>query len=617
MTGSLRSQTTVILAEKSAVFNLQKWYIKFVEISNSKLAKILRNVAAAYTIKQSLASSGTKKVGNIFQIRAYENAADSIEHSTVEIQDLWEEEKLDEVPRLGPAIRGYLDELFKTGKVSHFEEVQKDVPEVVFDLLDIPGIGPKTASEIADLGVKSLKDLEAQIKSGKLVEKGFSAKIAEKIASGLQEASNRTGRMLLPYANAQAAKIIDYLKKNKDVKEAHPLGSLRRMVATIGDLDFSVSSDHPQKIIEYFCKMPGVIRVIDEGEGKASVILQSGMRADLLVGVPEAYGALLQHFTGEKNHNIHLRTLAEKKKLSLSEYGIKKNGKILPTKTEEEFYSLLGMDVPAPEIREDSGEIEAAMAYKLPKLVQLKDVKGDLHLHSNFPIKSPSHGPGADSIEGIVKKAIDLGYDYVGISDHPPGHASSSKKEMINWVQKRTKSIQDIQKGKKSIRVLNGLEIDILSDGSLSVPDEALATLDYCIAGIHSGHRGSKENITKRLLKALESPYVDIISHPTNRLLNERESSEADWEEVFKFAAKHKKLLEINSFPNRLDLRDDLVRQAIAYGVKFIINTDAHAIEQMDNMLYGVSVARRGWAQDKDIVNTWDWKKLTQWFNIK
>ena len=433
--------------------------------------------------------------------------------------------------------------------------------------------------------------------------------------------------MLLPYASAQAAKIIDYLKKNKDVKEVHPLGSLRRMVATIGDLDFSVSSNHPQKVVDHFCKMPGVVRVIDKGESGASLMLQSGIRADLLVGSPEAYGALLQHFTGSKNHNIHLRTLAVGKGLSISELGVKKavgKSQIIPTRTEQKLYELMGMQTPAPEIREDSGEIQAALAHKLPDLVEFKDIKGDLHLHSNFPIKSPSHGPGADSIKDIVRKAIELGYDYVGISDHPPGHALNSKKEIIEWVKKRTKSIQDIQKSNESIRVLNGLEIDILNDGSLSVPDEALKTLDYCIAGIHSGHRGSKDTITKRLLKALENPNVDIISHPTNRLINDRDSSDADWEVIFKFCAKHNersssanKLLEINSAPQRLDLMDDLVRQALEFGAKFVINTDAHEVSQMENMSYGVSVARRGWAEKKDIVNTWDWTEFAKWFKLK
>lgn len=571
------------------------------ELSNQTVAKILRDVAAAYTLK---------KTGNIFQIRAYEQAADSIEHQTAEVKDLWEEGRLDEIPGLGEKIKSYLDELFRTGKVKHFEAIEKGLPQVVFELLDIPGVGPKTAMELAKLGVADLKDLKTQIKRGQLVNKGFSAKIAQKLMNGIGEVENRgASRVLLPYASNQAARILDYLKKSPDVLNVHPLGSLRRMVATVGDLDFSVSSKSPQKVVEYFCKIPGVLRVVEKGPTSATVVLQSGLQLDLLVSKPSSYGALLQHFTGSKNHNIHLRTMAQQKGLTLSEN--------TPAKTEEEFYKLLHMPVPAPEIREDTGEIEAALAHKLPKLVEIKEIHGDLHLHSNYPIKNPSHGPGADSIEDLVKKAKDMGYEYVGISDHPPGFSVVSKEEVISWVQKRTKVIQSLNTNTKSIRVLNGLEVDILGDGSLSVPDEALAILDYCIAGIHSGHRGAKDEITKRLMSALQNPNVDIISHPTNRLLNERDSSEADWETIFKYCAKNDKLLEINGYPNRLDLRDDLVREALSFGVKFVINTDAHELEQMDNMKFGVSVARRGWAEAKDVVNTWDWTRFTKWFRIK
>ncbi len=568
-------------------------------MSNAKIAKIFRNVAASLTIK---------KIGNIFQIRAYENAADSVEQSTAEVHDLWQERKLDQVPSLGQAIRGYLDELFTKGKVKHFEQVQKGIPEVVFDLLEVSGIGPKTAEKIASLGVKNLEDLKKKLKSGDLVKKGFSSKIAQNIMSGLHELGQRGNRMLLPYGFAQADKILGYLKKCPDVKQVHPLGSLRRMAATVGDLDFSVSSNEPKKIIDYFLKMPGVARVLDQGDSKATVILQSGIQVDLLVGSPDSYGALLQHFTGSKNHNIHLRTYAQGKGLSLSE--------TVKAKTEKEFYGLLKMDVPPPEIREDTGEIEAALAHNLPKLVEFEDIKGDLHLHSNFPIEKPSHGPGVDSIEAIVKKAIELGYEFVGISDHSPS-LTLSREKIKATVEKRTKFIQSLNKSTKSIRILNGLEIDILGDGSLSVPDEVLATLDYVIAGIHSGHRGSKGEITKRLVAALNNPHVDIISHPTNRLLNERESSDADWEEIFKLAAKNNKILEINAYPNRLDLRDDLVRMAKKYGVKFIINTDAHEVSQMDNIRFGISVARRGWVTKEDIVNSWDWKTFAKWFRIE
>lgn len=576
-------------------------------LSNQQISKTLREIAAAYTIK---------KMGNIFQIRAYEVAADGVEHSTSEIKDLWEEGKLDEVPGLGKGLQGYLDELFKTGKVKHFEAVKKGIPAVVFDLLDVPGVGPKTAQELAKLGIKNLDELKKKIKSGEIVTLGFSGKIAQKILEGLAQLKGREGRMLLPYAFAQAVRVVDYLKKSKDVVEVHSLGSLRRMVATVGDLDFSVSSNKPEEVIDYFCQIPGTARVVEKGPSSATVMLQSGLHLDLLIGRPEAYGALLQHFTGSKAHNIKLRTLAKEKGLSLSEYGVKKGNRQQVTGTEEEFYKLLGMQTPPPELREDTGEIEAALEHKLPDLVELKDIKGDLHTHSNFPFPNPSHGPGVNSIEEIVGKAKELDYEFIGISDHPPGHGIISKENMIKAIDVRTKVIQQLKQRTNGIRVLNGLEIDILGDGSLSVPDEALATLDYCIAGIHSGHRGSKDIITKRLISALENPFVDIISHPTNRLLNERESSDADWDEIFKFAAKNNKILEINAYPNRLDLRDDLVRMAKRFGVKFVINTDAHQVEQMDNMPFGVAVARRGWAEREDIVNSWSWTDFAKWFNM-
>lgn len=576
------------------------------EFSNQRLAKILRNIAAVYTIK---------KIGNIFQIRAYENAADSIEQSSAEIYDLWQEGNLDQVPGIGESIRGYLDELFKKGSVKHFEEVKKGMPGVVFDLLDIPGVGPKTAQKIAEFGVKDPDDLKKKLKSGELVKNGLSAKLAQNIISGLHELSQRGNRMLLPYAFVQAEKILNYLKKCPQIKEVHSSGSLRRMVATVGDLDFSASSNEPKAVIDYFCKLPGSVRILDQGANKASVVLQSGIRVDLLVGQSDSYGALLQHFTGSKSHNIHLRTLAQEKGLSLSEYGVKKGNRLQVTGTEEEFYRLLGMQVPPPEIREDTGEIEAALKHNLPELVQFEDIMGDLHLHSNFPLERPSHALGVNSIEEIIKKAEELGYKYVGISDHSPSF-NLPKEKIIDTIEKRTKFIQSLKQGTKSIRVLNGLEIDILEGGSLSVPDEALATLDYCIAGIHSGHRGTKEQITKRLLAALDNPNIDIISHPTGRLLNERDSSDADWEQIFKLAAKNKKILEVNAYPDRLDLRDDLIRQALPYGVKFIINTDAHEVSQMDNMRFGVAVARRGWAEAKDVVNSWDWTDFAKWFTI-
>ncbi len=576
-------------------------------LSNAEVANMLRNVATALTLKKA----------NSFQVRAYENAADSIEHSTADIRDLWEEDKLDELPGIGKGLQEHLNELFKTGQVKHFESLMGDFPKVIYELIKIPGVGPKTAQELVELGVKNLEDLEEKLEKGTLVEAGFSAKIAEKIKLGVVEYKGLGNRILLPVAGEQAEKIVEYIKKDPNVTHADYLGSLRRRVVTVGDLDFAAATKDPEKTLHHFATMPGVKHVVSEGGYKAMVVLNNGMHVDLLVGEPESYGALLQHFTGGKNHNIHLRTLAEKKGFSLSERGVKdiKTGKVKPIRAEKELYDMLGMQTPDPELREDTGEIEAALKHQLPKLITLADIKGDMHLHSNFPME-PSHGPGANKLEEIVEKAKSLKYEFVGLSDHSPGFTKNSKDKIIQLIETRTKYIHKLRKNTKSIRVLNGLEIDILTDGSLSVPDEALKTLDYCVAGVHSSHKMSKDQMTERILKALSSPYVEIISHPTGRLLNQRQSYDADWDKIFKFCAEHKKLLEVNAFPNRLDLRDDLIRQAKELGCKFIIDTDAHEISQMDNMEYGVSLARRGWLEKEDVVNTWSWEKVKAWFEL-
>lgn len=576
-------------------------------LNNQEVSNLLRNVATALTLKKA----------NSFQVRAYENAADSIEHSTADIQDLWEEGTLDAVPGIGKSLLEHLNELFKTGTVKHFESLTSHFPSVIYDLIKIPGIGPKTAQELAEKGVKSIENLEQKLEDGSLVQDGFSEKIAQKIKLGVEEFKGLGNRILLPVAGEQAEKIVKYIKTDPFVVEADYLGSLRRRVVTVGDLDFAASSKDPVKTIEHFTKMPGVRQIISQGENKAMVVLSNGMHSDLLVGEPDSYGALLQHFTGGKNHNIHLRTLAEKKGFSLSEKGVKelKTGKIIHIKKESELYDLLGMDTPDPEIREDMGEIEASLKHQLPKLVQFKDIKGDMHLHSNFPME-PSHGPGANSLDDIVKKAVVLKYDFVGLSDHSPGFTKNSKEKIIKLVETRTKYIQKLKMNTKSVRVLNGLEIDILTDGSLSVPDAALKSLDYSVAGVHSSHKMPKDEMTKRILKALSNPYLKILAHPTGRILNQRQSYDADWEEIFKYCAANKKLLEVNSFPNRLDLRDDLIRQAKALGCKFIIDTDAHEISQMDNMVYGVSLARRGWLEKEDVLNTWEWKKVADYLGI-
>jgi DNA polymerase (family 10) len=582
------------------------------EFSNAQIAKLLEQVAAALALLNT----------NNFEIRAYKNAADSIEHADSEISTLWAENRLGDVPGIGKSMQAYISELFETGKVKHFESVMKKFPDIVYELIELPGIGPKTAKEIADLGVKDLKELEKQLKNGKLVEKGFSKKIAEKVQLGLDSRlrgndSDRS-RMLLPLAIVESEKILEYLRKSPDVIQADPLGSLRRRVVTIGDLDFSACTKKTDEVIEYFLKMPGVSRILSRGERMVMVVLTSGLHVDLLVGEPGNYGALLHHFTGGKNHNIHLRNIALEKGYSISTDGVKlvKTDEVMHIREERDIYKLLGMQMIPPEMREDLGEIELAIKHEIPKLVELKDIKGDFHLHSNFDINQ-SHGPGLTTLAEIVKNAEKIGYEYIALSDHAPAFKINDAKRISELVAKRTSEIEKIKKNTKNIRVLNSLEVDILPDGTLSVPDESLKTLDICNIGVHSSHQMDKDKMTMRILKALENQYAKILVHPTGRRLLSRPSYDADWEQIFEYCAKNNKALEVNGTPDRLDLRDDLIRIAKEKGCMFVINTDAHDLEQMENMKFGVDLARRGWLESKQVINTWEWEKVKKFFDIK
>ncbi len=573
--------------------------------SNKEIAKLLRNISAAYTAKN----------GPYFKIVAYDNAADSIEHSTSEIKDLWEDKKLDTVVGLGKGIQEYLDELFKTGKVKHFDEVQKGLPKGMFELLGITGIGPKTAYKLAkELKIRNISDLEKVAKEGKIRKlEGFGEKSEKEILISIEQHKGKLDRLLLPFAFATSEKILNYLRKNKDVEKAEPLGSLRRRVATVGDIDIAVASENTQKVIDYFKRFSDVQRVLGAGPMSSSVVLKNGIQVDLKVLPTDSFGSLLQHFTGSKSHNVSLREFALKEKMSLSEHGIKHKGKLIKFGVEEDFYKYLGLRWIEPELRENTGEIEASLNNQLPKLVEGKDIRGDIHIHSNFPIE-PSHDLGKHSLENMVKKAKDLGYEYIGLSDHSPGYSTHTKKQIIELIKRRTNEIEQIKGSDRSIRILNLLEIDVLADGKLSVPNAGLMLLDGAIAGIHSSHNQEKKRITGRLLSAINCEFVKIISHPTGRLLQQRESYEADWPKVFEACRKTQTLLEINAWPSRLDLPDTLVRDAIKCGVKLVINTDAHALEHMDNMKFGVSVARRGWAEKKHIANTQNWLEFKKMF---
>ncbi|MCL4382983.1 helix-hairpin-helix domain-containing protein, partial [Patescibacteria group bacterium] len=532
-------------------------------MTNQEIARLLKKIAAAYLVKNE----------NRFKIMAYERAADSLENTPIEAKGLWQEGKLDEIQGIGPSIAGHLDELFKKGKIRHFEQVLKGLPEAMFSLLALPGFGPKKAYKLAKvLKLKSAKtaitDLEKAAKKGKIaVIEGFGEKSQQDILESLKSFKKgqlKENRINLPLASALATEIISYLKLCPQSLRIDPLGSLRRQVATIGDIDIAVATQDPQEVIDWFIKYPRKQKLVEKGPTGASLLLHNGRQVDLRVQKPKAYGAMLQYFTGSKNHNVHLRELALKHGLSLSEYGIKKlgkNHKINEYKDEESFYQAVGLPLIPPELRENTGEIEAALRQAqnkpdgLPNLVKLDDIKGDLHLHSDFPIE-PSHDLGVSSMEEIIEKAESLGYEYLAFSEHAPSVSQHSKEQIFSILSRRRAIIEQLKLTTKIVRVINLLEVDILTDGNLSIEKRSLALLDGVIASVHSGFQQNKEQMTKRILRALENPQVKILGHPTGRLLGRREGYEVDWEEIFAFCQKHGKALEINAWPERLDLPD-------------------------------------------------------------
>jgi DNA polymerase (family 10) len=586
-------------------------------MSNQELAKLLRNVAAAYTIKDE------RKFH--FQIVAYQNAAETISSLTKEVQDYYKEGKLAEISGIGQTLILRLQELFEKGKVSHFEWALKGIPLSVFVLLDVPSFGPKKAYRLtAEFKLKNpetvLSDLEKLAKNNKISPlKGFGEKSQTDILQAISEfrqGAGKTTRMTLPYAQEVADKIVAYMQTCSDVVRIEPLGSLRRRVATIGDIDLAVASNKPKAALKHFTAYPYMERIIEKGDVSSSILTSGGKQIDLLVQPPERFGSLLQHFTGSKNHNVHLRELALKKGLSLSEYGIKYlKEKGQPTKafaTEEKFYQAIGLPWIPPEIREDLGEIEAAQDNRLPKLIELKDIKGDLHLHSNYPIE-PSHDLGKNNFAEIIAKAEDLGYEYIGFSEHNPSQAKHSQEKIYEILQKRDEKIEQLKSDIKNVRIFKLLETDILPNGDLAIDNRCLDILDGTIVAVHSVFNLNRNEMTKRIIAGLSHPKAKILAHPTGRLLNERSGYELDWEKIFAFCKQNNKALEINSWPERLDLPDSIIRLAVSAGVKMVIDTDSHAIWQMGLMKYGVAMARRGWATNNDILNTLSYNEFLEW----
>ncbi|MEM0117092.1 MAG: DNA polymerase/3'-5' exonuclease PolX [Conexivisphaerales archaeon] len=536
-----------------------------------------------------------------FKSIAYWRAANTIRNLTEDIEVVWKQGKLTDLPYVGEGIAKKIDEYLSTGHSTYLDKMQKKVPAAVFSLMAVPGIGPKTAYRLAkEAGVSSLEDLEKRLEEGMLLEilgKENSRKILEEI----KKFKSRERRLLLPEAEA----VIESLQSHFTTKAVQVMvaGSYRRGKETIGDIDL-ISTD--QLAADALARFPRVGEVIERGNKRMSVKLVDGLQVDLRLFDQDELGAGLLYFTGSKEHNIELRNIAIKRGWKLNEYGLfdTKTGKRLAAKTEDDIYSELGLAYIPPELRENRGEIEAALAKRLPLLVEQKDLVGDLQMHSNW-------SDGQNTIKEMATAAKSLGYSYIAITDHSLtariANGLSEERFKRQW-----KEIEKLNEELYPFRILKGAEVEIRGNGELDFPSEFLKEFDVVGASIHQGYRQSPEKLTERVLKALNNPEVNYLCHPTNRLIGQREGHKIDLAKVIRAAKENGKWIEINAQPNRLDLNDFWAREAAKEGVKLLVNSDAHSTGELQNMKYGVLVARRAWLEKNHVVNTLSLKELTR-----
>ena len=569
-------------------------------MKNQEIAKIF------YEIAFFLEMEGVQ-----FKPFAYQKAAITLEGLEEDVEEIYKREGfegLKKIPGVGESIAKKIEEYLKTGKIKYYEDYKKKYPINLEELMGIEGVGPKRIKVLYEkLRIKDLKDLEEAAKAHKIAPLfGFGEKTEKNILEAIEFAKRSKGRFLLGDILPRVKEVYEKLKSLKEVERIDAVGSIRRMKETIGDVDFLVISKNPKPIMDFFVSLPGVIKIWGKGNTKASVRMREGFDMDIRVLPKRSYGAALQYFTGSKEHNIALRKIAIDKGLKLSEYGLFKGPKMIAGENEEDIYEKLGMDWIPPELREDRGEIEAALRGKLPKIIDYKDLKGDLHVHSKW-------NGGANKIEEIANYAIKMGYEYVGIADHTKflkiEHGLDEKR-----LRERNKEIDELncklQIAKCKLRILKGCEANILPDGKIDIDDECLKEQDFVIAGVHSRFKMSKGEMTERIIRAMRNPNVDIISHPTGRLIQKRDEYEIDFDKILKVAKETGTILEINSYPERLDLNDINIKKAKEMGVKMVINTDAHHIDQMRFIEFGIGQARRGWAEKKDIINCWPLEKM-------
>jgi DNA polymerase (family 10) len=548
---------------------------------------------------------------NPFKISAYRRASRIIGDLTQDIEEITERGELKNIPGIGEGMAQKIVEYLKTGKISKFEEARKGVSDELIAIMDIPGMGPKTLSMLhREKGISNLSQLEKALEDGSLMGLfGMGEKKIENIKRGILLLKQSKGRMNLGVAFPVAKRIVEALRQKTGSKKIEWAGSLRRMKESIGDIDILATGPDKEKIVHAFTHLPEVKEVLASGQTKASVIVEGGTQIDLRVVEEDSYGAALQYFTGSKGHNIHLRGIAKAKGIKINEYGVFKGKRKIGGKDEKDIYRALGMDWMEPELREDRGEVEAAQKGRLPKLVQESDIKGDLHVHSNW-------SDGLVSIEEVARAAQRRGYQYIAITDHSKSLRIAHGLDESR-LKKQMEEIDRVNEKLRGFQILKGTEVDILAEGRLDYPEKVLEKFDMVVASIHSGFKQDRAKMTKRIIQAFEDPYLHIFAHPTGRLLGARDPYEVEMNELMEAAKKFGKVLEINAYFERLDLDDIHCRKAKEMGIQVAISTDSHHPDQMWMMSLGVAVAKRGWLEKKDVLNTLSLKEILKWCHHK
>ncbi len=556
-----------------------------------------------------------------FKPYAYKKAAVVLETLEENVKDIYKKggiKSLEEIPGVGKSIAEKIEEYLKTGRIKYYQEFKKKLPLNLEEITSVEGMGPKKAKKFyQELGVRNLKDLSRAARAHKIASLfGFGEKTEKNILEGIAFLKKSKGRFLLGEILPQVKEIFKKLKKLKEVEQISVAGSVRRMKETVGDVDILVTTKSPEKVMGFFVSLPGITKVWMKGPTKSSVRMEKGFDLDLRVVKKKSYGSALQYFTGSKEHNIVTRRIAIEKGLKLSEYGLFKGKKMVAGWQEKGIYKALGLSWIEPELRENQGEIEAAIRQTqgesngLPKIIGYQDIRGDLHCHSNW-------SGGANTIKEMVRAAQEMGYEYIGIADHTKflRIERGLDEKMLDLQRKEIDKLNSrFQILNSRFSILQGCEANILNDGSIDIKDEALAKLDYVIAGVHSSFKMEKSAMTERIIRAMKNPNVDILSHPTGRILKRRDEYQIDFDKILRAAREYNVVLEINSEPKRLDLNDQNIRRAKEAGVKMVINTDSHQKDQLRFIEFGISQARRGWAEKEDIINVQPIDKLMEFF---